>query len=345
MDDTMMPRTDRMNPLLRLLTGPALVWFSVANLAADEAAIRGAVAKSLPLLEQSSVIAIEERPNCFTCHNTGLTVMALLAARERGFPVNADNLKTQLEFTAAFLAKNRENYLKGKGQGGAAFTAGSALWTLELGGRSRDATTDAVIEYLIVHQKDLGHWKPPSVRPPSEESPFSTTFVALESMKAFGAEAQQPRINERKAQAQKWLLANPARHTEDLVFRLWSLSVAGASRDSVQQAAQDLLRKQRADGGWAQLDDMMSDAYATGTALVALHRTGMLAAGDAAYQRGLQWIIKSQHADGSWHVRSRSKPFQSYFESGYPHGKDQFISITAACWATTALLLSLPVSQ
>ena len=72
---------------------------------------------------------------------------------------------------------------------------------------------------------------------------------------------------------------------------------------------------------------------------------GMLAPRDSAYERGLQWLTKSQHADGSWHVRSRSKPFQSYFESGYPHGKDQFISITAACWATTALLLSLPVSQ
>jgi hypothetical protein len=344
MDSTIVPRSDPMNPLL-LLACLALVSFSAADLFADDAAVRSAIAKSLPLLERSSIIAIEERPNCFTCHNTGLPVMTLLAARERGFPVNADNLKSQVDFTAAFLAKNRENYLKGKGQGGAAFTAGSALWALELGGRPRDATTDAVIEYLIAHQKDLGHWKPPSNRPPSEESPFSTTFVALEGMKAFGNDAQQSRIGERKAQAQKWLLANPAKHTEDLVFRLWSLSVAGAVRDSIQQAAQDLLRKQREDGGWAQLDDMTSDAYATGTALVALHRTGTLAASDPAYQRGLQWLMKAQFADGSWHVRTRSKPIQSYFESGYPHGKDQFISITAACWATTALLLSVPVSQ
>ena len=43
-------------------------------------------------------------------------------------------------------------------------------------------------------------------------------------------------------------------------------------------------------------------------------------------------------------VKSRSKPFQTYFESGYPHGKDQFISIAAASWSTTALLLSLPKS-
>ncbi len=34
---------------------------------------------------------------------------------------------------------------------------------------------------------------------------------------------------------------------------------------------------------------------------------------------------------------SRSKPFQTYFESGYPHGKDQFLSTMATGWATTVL--------
>src|SRR5262249_13807004 len=44
----------------------------------------------------------------------------------------------------------------------------------------------------------------------------------------------------------------------------------------------------------------------------------------------------------TWYVRSRSKPFQTYFESGFPHGKDQFISLAASSWATTALALALP---
>lgn len=313
--------------------------------AADDAAIRAAVAKSLPLLERSSVIAIEERSNCFTCHHTGLPVMTFIAARERGFKVDAKNLDTQLQFTADFLAKGRENYLVGKGQGGHAFTAGSALWTLELGGRKPDAITAAVMDYLLVHQKELDHWKPPSTRPPAEESPFSTTFVALESLNTFGTTAQWDRIVQRTAQVRAWLLKTPAKNTEDRVFKLRSLAVAGADHAAIQQAAQDLLRAQRTDGGWSQLEEMTSDAYATGTALVALHRTGELAANDPVYQRGLRWLIKEQLADGSWHVRSRSKPFQSYFESGYPHGKDQFISITAACWATTALALALPVTQ
>ena len=93
---------------------------------ADEASIRAAIAKSLPLIENSSKIAIEERSNCFTCHHTGLPVMTFVTARERGFQIDAANLQTQLDFTERFLAKGRENYLQGKGQGGQAFTAGSA---------------------------------------------------------------------------------------------------------------------------------------------------------------------------------------------------------------------------
>src|SRR5439155_24846117 len=100
-----------------------------------------------------------------------------------------------------------------------------------------------------------------------------------------------------------------------------------------------------ADGGWAQLPDMETDAYATGTALVALHQAGGLAMRAAAYHKGLRYLMASQLEDGSWHVKTRSKPIQTYYESGYPHGEDQFISINAAGWATTALELALPVTS
>src|SRR5205085_3023964 len=103
-----------------------------------------------------------------------------------------------------------------------------------------------------------------------------------------------------------------------------------------------LRRFQRPDGGWAQTDGLASDAYATGSALVALHEAGGLAVTDPAYRRGLAFLVRNQRPDGSWFVRSRCKPFQTYFESGYPHGKDQFISITAGGWATAALALACP---
>ena len=43
-----------------------------------------------------------------------------------------------------------------------------------------------------------------------------------------------------------------------------------------------------------------------------------------------------------WLSKSRSHPFQTYFESGFPHGPDQFISIAGSGWATAALVLACP---
>src|SRR5262245_47690417 len=41
-------------------------------------------------------------------------------------------------------------------------------------------------------------------------------------------------------------------------------------------------------------------------------------------------------------VKTRSRPFQVYFESGFPYEKDQWISISATSWATAALALTVP---
>lgn len=307
--------------------------------AAEPDAIRTAVAKAIPLLEAGARGSLEERDNCFTCHNQGLPIMALATARDRGFKIDEENLRAQVKFTADFLAKNREKYLAGKGQGGQADTAGYALWALANGGWKPDEATAAVAEYLVGWQRGLVHWKPQSNRPPTEQSLFTSTHVALRGLKTFGTPEQRERIEQRIAEVREWLLKTPAQDTEDRVSRLRALHVIGADTKTV---AKELLDTQRADGGWAQLADMTSDAYATATVLAALHQAGGLATTDAAYQRGLDFLLAAQLPDGSWHVRTRSKPIQRYYESGYPHGKDQFISITAAGWATTALALALP---
>lgn len=305
-------------------------------------AIRSAITKSLPLLEAGSKGSLEKRKQCFTCHNQGLPIQVATLARARGFAIDAENLQKQVQFTADFLAKNRTNYREGRGQGGQIDTAGFALWALENGGWKPDETTAAVTEYLLVFQKDLEHWKPQAQRPPAERSFFTSTHVALRGLKTFGTPEQKERIEQRFEQVRGWLLKTAAQDTEDRVSRLRALHVAGAPTEDIQNATKDLLQSQHADGGWAQLPDMESDAYATGTALSALHEAGGLATSDTAYRKGLRYLLSKQLDDGSWHVATRAKPFQTYFESGYPHGADQFISITAAGWATTALALALP---
>jgi hypothetical protein len=312
---------------------------------AETESIRAAVNRSLPLLTRSAQISSEKKSQCFTCHNQGLPILAMTTAAARGFEIDRETLKIQIAFTAEFLENNRAKYLQGKGQGGQAHTAGYAMWTLENGGCKPDATTAAVTEYLLVFQKDLDHWKPQSDRPPSEGSHFATSYVALRALKQFGTPEQRDRIEKRVAQVRQWMVAAKPKDTEDRVFQLLALKLTNAAREQIATAAEALRKGQRSDGGWAQLESMKSDAYATGTALFALQQAGGLAVADPIYQKGLKFLLSTQLADGSWHVPTRSKPIQTYYESGYPHGKDQFASITAAGWATTALALAIPVQE
>ena len=142
--------------------------------------------------------------------------------------------------------------------------------------------------------------------------------------------------------ARRWLEATAPKDTEDRAFRLLAMKAASSSEEAIRKAADDLLAGRREDGGWSQLDGGKSDAYATGSALVALHLVGRLPTESPEYRAGLRFLVADQGADGSWHVASRSKPFQPYFESGFPHGKDQFISMAASSWAVTALSLACP---
>lgn len=304
--------------------------------------IQRAVEVSIPLLERGSKGSLEQRKQCFNCHNQGLPIMALVTARSRGIPIDEDNLTRQVQFTADFLARNKSRYLEGEGQGGQVDTAGYALWTLDNAGWKADETTDAVAEYFLLRQSDREHYRPESDRPPSEKSFFTSSYVALRGLKAFGTTEQKERIEARFEQLRQWILKTQPTDTEDRVFRLRALHLVSAGEHEVKKAGNDLLAMQRQDGGWSQLPEMESDAYATGSVLVALHHTGQSATTDPAYANGLRYLISIQKEDGSWHVVSRSKPFQTYFESGYPHGKDQFISMAAGGWATTALALALP---
>lgn len=344
-----MPTFPNLHPFRRLRSGFALSCglFFVASASAesdpDEAAIRAAVSRSLPLLTEGARVSMKERARCYTCHNQGLPIMVLGMARGRGFEIDEAEWRAQMRFTAAFLDKNRENYLVGKGQGGQSSTAGSALWALESGGWKPDETTAAVAEYLILWKKELGHWTAQSRRPPTEGSPFTSTHAALRGLLAFGTPEQRERIEERIEAVRKWVIATPAVDTEDRVFRMRTLRLLEAPDLEIAAAKEALLSAQREDGGWAQLDDGESDAYATGTALASLNEAGGMPTTDEAYRRGLGYLLSGQLEDGSWHVATRSEPIQTYYESGYPHGKDQFLSISAGSWATIALVLALPV--
>ena len=85
------------------------------------------------------------------------------------------------------------------------------------------------------------------------------------------------------------------------------------------------------------MPSMGSDAYATGQALYSLNAAGNMRPDDSVYSKGVAYLMRSQAADGSWHVKTRSIWLQPYFDSGFPHGTDQWISAAGTAWATMAL--------
>jgi N-acyl-D-amino-acid deacylase len=71
--------------------------------------------------------------------------------------------------------------------------------------------------------------------------------------------------------------------------------------------------------------------------LWALANAGVVQPGHETYRKGVRFLLATQEPDGSWHVSSRATKFQIYFESGFPHGHDQWISTMATGWAAAAL--------
>jgi squalene cyclase len=130
----------------------------------------------------------------------------------------------------------------------------------------------------------------------------------------------------------------------DSAFKLLGLKWVSEKPEAIEKAADLLLRQQRQDGGWAQLPTLPSDTYATGQVLVALHESGCLASDSPMYRRGIEFLLKTQLTDGSWYVPSRCFPALEFSSSGFPHGRSQFISASATCWATMALVLAGPSS-
>lgn len=301
--------------------------------------VKASVDRALPLLLKAAEGHIGKQ-TCFACHNQALPMLAFDAARKRGFTVKDDDLKEQTDFVYDFLKGNQEKFKKGEGTGGQVDSAGYALLTLELGGRKPDNVIATVIEYVLKYQPDRDYWRVVSSRPPSEASDFTTTYLALRALRYWGTKEQSEAIAKRVERTSAWLLKSPAKDTEDRVFRVLAMREAGVEENVIGAAADALRVLQRTDGGWAQINGGTSDAYATGSVLFALHKVGKLQASDIAYQHGLGFLLRSQLADGSWYIKSRSKPFQPYYESGFPHGKDQFISATASGWATAALALA-----
>lgn len=301
--------------------------------------ISTAVTKSLQLLQQAGPQFISGGDGCVSCHHQSLPAMAVSLAQRRGDSVDEKAASIQRDAVISQLNEMKDRLLQGIGPSD---VLDPAVFLTALADERQPANpaTDAAVFYLMNQQQPDGRWRNVQPRPPLQQSDIVNTAFGIRSLAAYGLPGRAVETTERIHRARQWLQANPAQHPTDEALRLLGLDWSGADDQVLAVVARRLLTWQQDDGGWSQLPTLPSDAYSTGIVLASLRRTGRITATSAPIQNGVRFLLQTQHDDGSWFVQTRSFPVQPYFESGFPHGESQFISITATAWATMALIES-----
>jgi ankyrin repeat protein len=328
-------------PVLLLLL--ALLQPSTVAAAADA---RAAVLRSLPVLQRSAATFTAKRA-CMSCHHNALAVMTLRLADRRGMAVDQAVLAAVEART--FRELRSENALDDAVQAVSVAdpTPNDSLLLMAAhdAGLPGDTTTAVYARRLARWQRADGRWVTSDFRPPHSSSQFTATATAIRALRDSMPEELAAERDSAIKRGAAWLVANWPRTTEDAAFRLMGLVWAGAAREDVDSARRQLLSLQLPAGGWPQLSSYPADAYSTGEALYALRLAGMPAA-EHEWQRGERFLLATQAADGTWHVRSRmlspAEVSPPYFNTGFPYGKDEFLSYAGSAWAVSALLLSLP---
>jgi ankyrin repeat protein len=301
---------------------------------------RAAIEAALTRLQPSGP-AFYDGAKCVSCHHQSLPAMAVTLAAHRGVPV--DNLLASHAATVTinqWRAQEDQLFLGGGGIGlFASATYGLVAFAEE--GVPANPAIDAAVIRLAAYQERNGSWDMGNnLRPPLDGSPISRTALAIRGLSVYAPPGRRAEMMARIARSRRFLQMATPLDTHDEAFKLLGLVWSGAAASDIARQRARLRALQRPDGGWGQWPQMAPDAFATGLALYALHTSGFPAHG-AAYRAGADYLLRTQLEDGTWRVRSRAIGFQPYFETGFPHGRDQFISAAATSWAAIALAYTL----
>ena len=318
------------------LLGPAVV----ANDEPSPAALKTAVTKGLDLLEKTSPTFVK-KGGCNSCHNQMLPAAAQAFARSRGI-ATGDTIRQLPPEASEATAERYVEYSIGGGAGVVAL--GFELFAAAMDHKPADARIRATLYFIKGMQQPEGHWVGGGSRPPLTFDDFTITAYMIHALRTYAAPAEAADTKARIDRARSWLLNNTPERTQERAFQVLGLAWSHADDAAIAEAVKGLQASQRTDGGWSQLPALESDAYATGIALFALHEARM-APTHQTYRAGVKYLLSTQAADGTWHVRTRALPFQPYFESGYPYGPDQWISAAGAAYATLALASAVDLSQ
>jgi ankyrin repeat protein len=299
------------------------------------AAIEHAVARLQP-----AGSAFYAHTRCVSCHHESIAGIAVKMAKARGVKVDATIPSYSITATERSWRKGRDAALMGEFFVGIATVPYGLLERIEAG-LPPTPDTDAMVVLAASRQATDGSWQfANQIRPPINGSAFVATALAIRALRGFAPPVHQRDMELRVARARTFLEKSEPDDTQDRAFKLLGLVWSGAPAHQIEKEKAALMALQRSNGGWGQMPTLDPDAYATGQALYALHAAGM-APTATTYRKGADYLLRTQLEDGTWFVPTRAFPIQPYFETGFPHGRSQFISTAATGWAAIALAYTL----
>lgn len=305
---------------------------------------RIAVERGLAFLERDATKWRKER-QCSTCHHGTMTVWALSEAKSQGYAVATETLADMSKWTKERLReldKPRDTRL------GWNMVNTPALYL--------EVMTQAVLNqevisaderqriaaHLLRHQEDDGKWAwsiaPPQNRPPphfeSDEVVTLLAYLALRTQVLTDTK-EKSTVRDGRERAASWLAkTKPSDTTQAAVLRLLVKVWSGNSAKALRSEIDEFFSRQNKDGGWSQLRDLPSDAYATGQALYFLSLAGVRN-DRAEIQRGASFLIADQKEDGSWPMTARANP------GGKPAKNLIPITYFGSSWASLGLMRSI----
>jgi len=309
----------------------------------DAATLRAAIAQAVAPLQETSLksklafVRHASRQDCTSCHQQHLPLAAIGFAKRQRVPVDPDAEQQLVNIVREGEIKNFDVDWQPLFHPDAAYTKGYTLFGYAGADLPADASTDAWVHHLAAIQGRDGNWYNNLPRPPIQNDDIGATALAVQALQRYPLPGRKAEFAKQVERARQWLWNAKPQNNDARVYQLLGLAWAGEPARKLQSYARTLLAEQRNDGGWSQLPGTKSDAYATAQAVYALRVGAGLERSEPAIERGLRFLLETQLADGTWHVRRRAFPFQPTMNSGFPHGRDSWISAAATSWAVLAL--------
>jgi len=313
--------------------------------------IQQTVERAIGYLQTESAAWLRTR-KCAACHHAPMPLWALSEADRQGYAID----KKFLADTATATLGSLENMIASKlvsnpadppdprpsGKGvnmGTVFMAVAAQ-SLPLLDKGQKQSLKLIADEIVKKQRADGSWEffLNLRRPPINESQTTdAVWIILALQGEMGVDASESQRAAIK-KATVWLArAKLSDNLQDKVLNVLLALRTGKSRNEMQIAIDQLLARQRSDGGWSQTAKMTSDAFATGQTLYVLSLAGY-AAERPDIKRAINFLVATQKPDGSWPMTSRSTP------DGKPGSAKLLTPITCAAgaWATLGLARLAP---